>query len=84
MRYVVENTHFEPDFEKIDYIQKQIGDWGQGDVVIARSPFGKLVHEYMGFEQVVYAMADSCDAMMEFMEVQEKKDLELVELAAWL
>ncbi len=82
MRYVVENTHFEPDFEKIDYIHKQIGDWGQGDVVIARSPFGKLVHEYMGFEQVVYAMADSYDAMMEFMEIQEKKDLELVELAA--
>lgn len=82
MRYVVEHTHFEPRFERISAIREQLGDWGQGDVVVSRSPFGKLVHEYMGFEEVVYALADDPDAVEEFMVVQEKKDLELIELAA--
>ena len=82
MRYVVEHTHFEPRFERIAAIREQLGEWGQGDIVLSRSPFGKLVHEYMGFEQVIYALADAPGPLIEFMEVQEQKDLELVELAA--
>ena len=82
LRYVVERTHYTPRFERIESIRAQLGDWGQGDVVLARSPFGKLVHEYMGFAQVIYAQADAPGVLEEFMEVQEEKDLELVELAA--
>jgi len=82
MQYVVKHTHFESDFYKIETIREQLGDWGQGDIVLARSPFGKLVHEYLGFEQVIYAMEDNYDTMIEFIEIQEEKDLELVELAA--
>ncbi len=82
MRYVVENTHFEPCFENVERIMQAMGEWGQGDIVISRSPFGKLVHEYMGFEQLTYAMADAPDEILEFVAMQEKKDLELIELAA--
>jgi uroporphyrinogen-III decarboxylase len=81
LRCVVENTHFSPRYERVEELRRQMGDWGQGDLVLSRSPFGKLVHEYMGFEKVIYALADEPDPLLEFMRIQEQKDLELVELA---
>ena len=56
--------------------------FGVCDVVIFRSPFGKLIHEYLGFEQVAYALYDDAPAVRDFLALQEKKDLELIELAA--
>lgn len=82
LREVVENTHFVPCFSNVDRIRDSLGGWGQGDIVIARSPFGKLVHEYMGFENVVYALADDPAVLRAFLVVQERKDLELIALAA--
>ena len=82
MRYVVEHTHHEPRYENVDRVREALGAMGQGDIVLARSPFGKLVHEYMGFERVIYAMMDTPRPLLEFMEAQEVRDLELVELAA--
>jgi len=82
LQYVIENTHFETDYTYIQNIRDQIGIQGQGDVVIKRSPFGKLVHEYMGFESVIFAMHDTPEKIVDFMQIQEKKDLELIELAS--
>jgi len=81
MQYVVEHTHYVPAFENVLELRRQMGDWGQGDLAIFRSPFGKLVQEYMGFENVIYAMTDDLDAMVRFMAVLEVKDLELIEIA---
>ena len=82
MRRVVESTRFVPHYERIDTTLSALGEQGWGDVVIMRSPFGKLVHEYMGFDQVVYALMDSPDVIHDFMTLQEQKDLEYVRLAA--
>ena len=82
MRLVVESTRFVPHYERIEATLAALGDQGWGDVVIMRSPFGKLVHEYMGFDQVVYALLDAPDTLLDFMALQEVKDLEYVELAA--
>jgi len=81
MRYVVENARFHPAYDNVPAIRRELGQWGQGDIVIGRSPFGKLVHEYMGFERVVYALTDNPREMQEFMKIQEQKDLELIRLA---
>ena len=81
MQYVIEHTHYEPIYKNVQTIMDQVGEQGQGDIVISRSPFGKLVHEYMGFDSVIYAMFDHLDRMCEFMKVQEKKDLELIDLS---
>lgn len=82
MRVVVEHTHFFPEYDKIKSVMDGLGTRGLGDIVLLRSPFGKLVHEYMGFENVIFALADSPDVLEDFMKFQEQKDLELVELAA--
>ncbi|MCE9615664.1 MAG: hypothetical protein K8T26_15455 [Lentisphaerae bacterium] len=82
MQVVVEHTHFVPRFERVDAIRDALGGWGQGDIVLSRSPFGKLVHEYMGFENVIYALFDNPDPLLAYMDVQERLDLELVALAA--
>lgn len=82
IRHVVEATHFVPRYERVRKIMDEMGDQGIGDIVLARSPFGKLVHEYMGFEAVVYALADAPQVIEGFLQLQEPKDLELAGLAA--
>ena len=83
MRYAEERSHFEPKFEVAQKVLDALGDQGAGDIVINRSPFGKLVHEYMGFERVIYAMNDHLDAMEDFLAFQAERDMEgQVELAA--
>ena len=55
VRYVVEHTRFVARHERVSEVLAAIGPMGVADIPLMRSPFGKLVHEYMGFEQVVYA-----------------------------
>ncbi len=82
MSSVVESTRFVPHYERITAVMDEMGWQGIGDTVIFTSPFGKLVHDYMGFEQLVYAIVDSPNAVHDFLDLQESKDMELVALAA--
>lgn len=79
---IVENTCFRPRPERVEKFLRETEGFGVCDVVIFRSPFGKLIHEYLGFEQVAYALYDDAPAVRDFLALQEKKDLELIELAA--
>ncbi len=79
---IVDNTRFLPRHERVEKFLRETDGFGVCDLVIFRSPFGKLIHEYMGFEGVAYALYDDERAVLEFLKVQEKLDLELVELAA--
>jgi hypothetical protein len=82
VRRVVENTRFIPRYEKIEAFLRETEGFGVCDLVGFRSPFGKLIHEYMGFEAVAYALHDDEAAVLDFLRFQEAKDLELIELAA--
>ena len=82
MRIVVEHTEFVPRYEQARSVLEEIGGRGVGDLPLMRSPFGKLVHEYMGFEQVVFALFDHPKVIEDFLAFQEQKDLEQVRLAA--
>ncbi|HEY9595021.1 MAG TPA: uroporphyrinogen decarboxylase family protein [Spirochaetia bacterium] len=79
---IVEATRFRPRPERVEKFLRETDGFGVCDLVIFRSPFGKLVHEYMGFENVAYALHDDEAAVLDFLTFQEKKDLELVRLAA--
>ncbi len=55
---------------------------GQSDIVVNRSPFGKLLHEYLGFENTAYLLHDDLAAYRRFEEIQTAKDMELISLAS--
>ncbi len=82
MRIVVEHTTFVPQFDKAGSVLDAIGSRGVGDLPVMRSPLGKLVHEYMGFQNVVFALCDHQQDIIDFLAFQEQKDLEQVRLAA--
>ncbi len=82
LRCALEGVRFEPRHERTAAILEAVGDGGVVDIPIMRSPFGKLVHEYMGFDKVVYALHDDRPAVLEFLAFQERIDLELAALAA--
>ena len=82
MKYAVEHTKIIPRYDIIEKELRELGGLGVGDIVLQRSPFGKLVHEYLGMETLVYAMADYPEKIEEFLKFQEAYDLEMVKLAA--
>ena len=79
---ILECTEFVPHPERVQKFLSETSGFGVGDLVIMRSPFGKLIHEYMGFEGVAYTLHDDPGALRSFLELQEQKDLALVRLAA--
>jgi uroporphyrinogen-III decarboxylase len=82
VRYIVEHTTRVARFERIERFLADTEGFGVCDAVVFRSPFGKLVHELMGFEAVVYALHDGEKTVSDFLEFQEHHDLGFVELAA--
>ncbi len=78
---IVRGTHFRLLDENIRRDLAAIGSWGQSDIVVNRSPFGKLLHEYLGFENTAFLLYDDPQAYRRFEEVQAAKDLELIDLA---
>jgi len=75
-------TRYEPRYERVREVMDQMGEQGLGDMVIWRSPFGKLVQWYLGFEKVIYGLVDDAAYLEDFMQLQEAKDLEVIKLAA--
>jgi uroporphyrinogen-III decarboxylase len=81
VRYIVEHTEYVPRCERVERFLAETGGYGVCDIVLFRSPFGKLIHEYMGFEAVVYALHDDERAVLDFLAFQEFHDLRFTELA---
>ncbi len=82
VRSLVEHTRQVPHPERVERFLRETEGFGVCDLVVFRSPFGKLVHEYLGFEGLVYALEDDEAAIHDFMEFQAEKDLRFIELAA--
>lgn len=77
---VIEATRYRLLDHNIQRDLAAIGERGQADIVINRSPFGKLLHEYLGFERTAYLLYDDPVAYHRYEEVQAAKDMELIEL----
>ena len=82
MRLVVDATRYVPRYDTVHAAMREMGGMGLGDLPLDRSPFGKLVHEYMGFELTIYSLFEDRAYIEDFLAFEEKKSLELVRLAA--
>ncbi len=82
LRTALEHQSCVPRYDRVTAVLEELDGQGVGDVTIMRSPFGKLIQEYMGFEAVVYALYDHPEVILDFMVFQEELDLEQVRLAA--
>ena len=82
VRSLVEHTRWQPHPERVERFLRETEGFGACDLVVFRSPFGKLVHEYLGFENLVYALEDDEKTILDFMEFQAEYDLRFIELAA--
>jgi hypothetical protein len=81
VRAIVENTRFVPHYDRIEGFLRETEGFGVCDVVLFRSPFGKLIHEYLGFEAVAYALFDHEPQVLDFLAFQEHHDLAFAGLA---
>jgi hypothetical protein len=82
LKYLLAHTHYSADFAKAEKFLRETEGFGVCDLVFWRSPFGKLVHEYLGFEDVIYTLADRGDDVEELLSFVEEYDLKIIELAA--
>ena len=82
LEYIVTHTEVEADHERVDSLLSQIGDRGVADLAIWRSPFGKIVQEYVGLERSAYWMFDHRQRMLDLVELLEQQDLRIIEMAA--
>lgn len=79
---IIRATRYTLRDDNIKRVLSQIGEQGQADIVVNRSPFGKFLHEYMGFENTVYFLEDNEDAYAEYEQIQTESDMALLKLAA--
>lgn len=80
--YVLEHTSPVANYERIRQVLDGIGDLGVADIVIWRSPFGKVLEEYAGLETTVYQLVDNPTEIEDLLELQTQIDLEVIKLAA--
>jgi hypothetical protein len=81
LKYIVTHTEFEPDSKEVEIFFNEVEDIGVCDLPVGRSPFGKMVHEYLGFQNTVYTLYDEEDLFLEFLQVQQETDLKLIDTA---
>jgi len=82
LKYVGEHTVFTPLYDKIERFHRETEGYGVCDLPIMRSPFGKLIHEFLGFEETVYALYDEEEAVEDFLAFQAEVDMKAIECAA--
>jgi len=82
VKYIVSHSRIVQRPDRFKAILDEINGQGVIDIPIWRSPFGKLIHEYLGFEKTIYALYDHKDVILRFMEFQEEYDLKVIEMAS--
>lgn len=67
---------------QVEALADEIGEMGFQDIVLARSPVGLLVHEFIGMVNFVYVLFDNKHVVEEMLELLEERCIEAVRLAA--
>lgn len=80
--YVLEHTRAVPNYQRIRQVLNDIDELGIADIVIWRSPFGKIIEEYAGLEAATYQLADDPILIKDILQLQADIDLNVINLAA--
>ena len=80
--YVIENTTPIANYQHISNILENIGEMGVADIVVWRSPFGKILQEYAGLEKLAYTLMDNPSVIDGVLQAQAIVDMKVIELAA--
>lgn len=81
LKYILSNTVYRLNPEPVEKFLKETDGFGVCDLVIKRSPFGKLIHENLGFMETIYALEDEPSIIEKYLAEQEACDMQLIELA---
>ena len=80
LTYAIERRKFRPRYENWDELEKMTGHAGLGFPNLAYTGLGSLMSYYMGVENTVYAIYDEPELFNRYIEIYNRKHLELVDL----
>jgi len=79
MEYILDNTEIRFDLDAFEIADKEFGERGPIQSYYARSPLPRLIVNYMGAENTIYALNDYPTQMKEFLKVIEEWDDKMYE-----
>jgi len=82
MEYILRHKKVEFNYKVYEKAKKILGDRGVVQFWAERSPFQRLILEYMGLENAIYALHDYPDRIKRFLRVIEETDNPLYEVIA--
>ena len=80
MEYVLNDTEFEFDVNAFKIADRAFGERGVIQTYYPHSPLQRLIIDYMGFENTIYALNDSPDKIKDFLRAIEKWDDKMYEV----
>jgi len=76
-RYILKNLEFEFDKDAFEIAKREFGNRGVIQSYYPRSPFQRLLIDYMGFENTIYALNDHPNEIEGFMDAIDEWDDEM-------
>ena len=80
LTYAIERKKFRPKYENWKLIEDAGGDIGLGFPGMGYTGMGSLMSYYMGVENTIYAIYDEPELIGNYIDIYNKKHLELVDL----
>jgi uroporphyrinogen-III decarboxylase len=81
VRYILEHTDYQPDYEGYQAYDDQIGDQGVTLAFVNRSPLQRMLIEIMGYEKTYFEMQDNPEKLAGLFELLMEKGRELIRIA---
>jgi len=82
MEYILRHKRVEFDYGAYEKASKILGDRGVVQFWVERSPLQRLILDYIGFENAIYALHDYPDRIKRFLKVVEETDNSLYKVIA--
>lgn len=82
MEYILRHKRVEFDYKVYEKAKKILGDRGVVQFWVERSPLQRLILDYMGFENAIYALHDYSNRIKRFLRVIEETDNPLYQVIA--